>query len=145
MDKPDDAPPHDRRARRPLRPLLLSIGALLLVGGVLLDLNRVNGVRETLNRVAEIAAIEAAASPRATERQRICQRRFDKHVWTETEVTVDELAVTVEGDREGRTSTVEYDATVKLVVGRYFGLPEISISGEAEVPAPNRHVAAAAP
>lgn len=128
-----------------LRPLLLSMTCLLLAGGVLLDLNRVAGVRETLDRVAEIAAIEAAASPRVTERERICRRRFDRHVWTDTEVTVDDVAVTVEEGREGRTATVEYDATVKLVVGRFFGLSEVSISGEAEVPLPNRHVAAIAP
>jgi uncharacterized membrane protein len=145
LDRSSDASSPDDTARRGVRPLLVGMGVLLLSGGVLLDLNRVNGVRETLNRVAEIAAIEAAASPRVTERKRICQRRFDKHVWTETEVTVDDLAVTVEEGREGRTSTVEYDATVKLVVGRFFGLSEIEISGEAEVPAPNKHIVASAP
>jgi uncharacterized membrane protein len=119
--------------------------AFLLAGGVLLDMDRIAAVRETLDRVAHVAAIEAAASPRSADRQVICRKRFDKTVWTETEVAVDDVIVSVEEAAGVRTSTVEYDATVKLAVGRFFGFNEVTISGEAEVPAPNKQVVTATP
>lgn len=124
---------------------LLGLAALLLTGGILLDMNRINSVRDTLNRVAEVAAIEAAAAPLAVDRDRICRRRFNKHVWTDTEVSIDDVAVSLAESREGRYATVEYDATVKLVVGRFFGWSEVSISGEAEVPAPTKQAVASIP
>jgi hypothetical protein len=125
--------------------LLMAAGVLLLAGGILLDMDRINAVRDTLDRVAHVAAIEAAASPRSADRQVICRKRFDRTVWTETEVAVDDVVVSVEEAAGVRTSTVEYDATVKLSVGRFFGFNEVTISGEAEVPAPSKQVVAATP
>jgi uncharacterized membrane protein len=118
---------------------------LLLMGGILLDADRVNAVRVALDRVAHVAAIEAAASPRVAERAHICRRRFEKTVWTDTEVSVDDISVSVDRDKDGRTATVSYDATVKLAVGRFFGIEEISISGEAEVSAPEKQTAMTTP
>ena len=129
-----------------LRILLATTAAMLLAGGILLDVDRVNGVRDTLNRVASIAAIEAAAATtRPADRTHICQRRFDRTVWTDTEVTVDSVEVSVDRDATGRTATVSYDATVRLAVGRFFGFDEVTISGEAEVPAPERQTSLTTP
>jgi uncharacterized membrane protein len=125
--------------------LLAMTGVLLLGGGILLDVDRINGVRDALDRVAHVAAIEAAASPRVAERTLICQKRFRRAVWTDTEVTVDDVSVSVDRDEDGRTATVSYDATVKLAVGRFFGFDEVSISGEAEVAAPEKHAAVTMP
>jgi hypothetical protein len=119
--------------------------ALLLAGGVLLDLDRISAVRDVLDRVASVAAIEAAASTRPGDRTHICQKRFNRAVWTDTEVTVDDVSVSVDRDKDGRTATVSYDATVKLAVGRFFGFDEVSISGEAEVPAPERQAGLTTP
>jgi uncharacterized membrane protein len=135
----------DTRPALSLPKLLSLTAALTLAGGILLDLDRINAVRDTLDRVAQVAAIEAAASPRSAERAHICRRRFDRHVWTETEVSVDSIDVTVADSRQGRRATVEYDATVNLVVGRYFGFPQVEISGEADVAAPSRNAVAATP
>ncbi len=38
-----------------------------------------------------------------------------------------------------------YDATVQLVVGRFFGVSEVEIWGEAEVTAPAKQVAILTP
>jgi hypothetical protein len=119
--------------------LSAAAAALLITGGVLLDADRVNAVRLVLDRVAHVAAIEAAAAPRAADRIGLCRKRFSKTVWTETEVSIDDIHVSVDRDADGRTATVSYDATVKLAVGRFFGFDEVSISGEAEVPAPEKH------
>ncbi|MGL4637129.1 MAG: hypothetical protein ACRCWF_14190 [Beijerinckiaceae bacterium] len=143
MDHPDNL--DSREPRLSLAKLLSLTAALTLAGGILLDLNRINAVRDTLDRVAQVAAIEAAASTRPAERTHICRKRFDRHVWTETEVSVDTIDVSIGEDKQGRRATVEYDATVKLVVGRYFGLPEVEISGEVDVSAPTRNAVAAAP
>jgi uncharacterized membrane protein len=121
-----------------LMKLFALTGALLLAGGILLDMDRINAVRDTLDRVAHIAAIEAAASPRIADRQRICLKRFNRHVWTDTEVSLDDVTVSVDEGKTGRTATVGYDVTVKLAVGRFFGINEIEISGEAEVAAPGK-------
>jgi uncharacterized membrane protein len=125
--------------------LIAITGALLLTGGVLLDLDRINAVRDTLDRVAHMAAIEAAASPRPADRTQICRKRFSRAVWTDTEVTMDDVSVSVDRDKDGRTATVSYDATVKLAVGRFFGFDEVSISGEAEVAAPEKQAALTTP
>jgi uncharacterized membrane protein len=111
---------------------------LLLAGGVLLDADRVSAAQAALDRAAHVAAIEAAAAPRAADRAHICRKRFDRTVWTETEVSVDDFSVTVDRDKDGRTATVSYDATVKLAVGRFFGVDQIEISGEAAVSAPEK-------
>jgi uncharacterized membrane protein len=120
-------------------------GALLLTGGVLLDLDRISAVREALDRVAHVAAIEAAAAPRTADRTYICQKRFARTVWTETEVSVDDVSVSIDTDKDGRTATVSYDATVKLAFGRFFGFDEVAISGEAEVAAPEKQAALTTP
>jgi uncharacterized membrane protein len=142
MNTPDLTRP---RANRASIRLAAAMGALLLAGGVLLDMDRVMAVRDTLNRVAGAAAIAAAAEARPIDQAGICQRRFDKHVWTETDVTVDELSVAVSETKTGRLSTVDYDATVKLVVGRYFGFSEFEISGQVSVPLPRKTVIAGNP
>ncbi len=120
-------------------------GALLLAGGLLLDLDRVNAVRDALNRAAHVAAIEAAAAPRAADRASICRKRFARTVWTDTEVTMDDISVSIDHDKDGRTATVSYDATVKLAVGRFFGFDAVSISGEAEVDAPEQQASLTTP
>jgi uncharacterized membrane protein len=125
--------------------LAAAAGFMLIAGGVLLDLDRISAVREALDRVAHVAAIEAAAAPRAGDREHICQKRFARTVWTDTEVSVDDVSVSVDRDKDGRTATVSYDATVKLSVGRYFGFGEVAISGEAEVAAPERQAALTVP
>jgi uncharacterized membrane protein len=140
----------ERTAGEPRRETPLGViagiaGALLLAGGVLLDIDRVNAVRDTLDRVAHVAAIEAAASPRGADRDHICRKRFERTVWTDTEVSLDEVSVSIDRDPSGRTATVSYDVTVKLAVGRFFGFDEVSISGEAEVAAPERHAAVTVP
>jgi hypothetical protein len=145
LKNPENLEADDVRPVYSLGKLLSLTAALTLAGGILLDLNRINAVRDTLDRVAQVAAIEAAASPRAMERSHICRRRFDHHVWTETEVSVDSIDVTVAEGKQGRRATVEYDATVNLVVGRYFGFPQVEISGEADVSAPSRNAGAATP
>jgi uncharacterized membrane protein len=125
---------------------LVAIAAgLLLAGGVLLDIDRINAVRDALDRAAHMAAIEAAASPRPADREHICQRRFRRTVWTDTEVTLDDVSVSVDKDPDGRTATVSYDATVKLAVGRFFGFDEFAISGEAEVAAPEKQASLTTP
>jgi uncharacterized membrane protein len=133
------------RANRAAINLAAAMGALLLAGGVLLDMDRVMAVRDTLNRVAGAAAIAAAAEARPVDQAGMCQKSFDKYVWTDTDVTVDELAVKVSETKTGRLSTVDYDATVKLVVGRYFGFSEFEISGQVAVPLPRKTVVAATP
>jgi uncharacterized membrane protein len=132
--------------RKPsLRLLSTATAALMLGGGVLLDIDRVNAVRDTLDRVAHVAAIEAAANPREGERALQCRRRFEKAVWTETEVALDDVSISIDRDPHGRTASVSYDATVKLAVGRFFGFDEVSISGETEVSAPERQAALTTP
>ncbi len=145
MKEPDNLECRTVRPALSLPRLLSLTAALTLAGGILLDLNRINAVRDTLDRVAQVAAIEAAASPRSAERSHICRKRFDRHVWTETEVSVDSIDVNVAEGKQGRRATVEYDATVNLVVGRYFGFPQVEISGEADVSAPSRNAVASAP
>jgi uncharacterized membrane protein len=125
--------------------LLAATAALLLAGGILLDMNRINSVRDSLDRVAHIAAFEAAAATRPAERQQICQKRFAKTVWTDSEVSVDDIDVSVTASGRGNVATVSYDATVHLVVGRFFGFNEVMISGEAEVTAPTKQIATATP
>jgi uncharacterized membrane protein len=125
--------------------LLTIAGALLLAGGVLLDVDRINAVRDALDKAAHVAAIEAAASPRAADHANICQKRFRKTVWTDTEVTIDDVSVSIDKDADGRTATVAYDATVKLAVGRFFGFDEVTISGEAEVSAPEKQASLTTP
>jgi uncharacterized membrane protein len=125
--------------------LLAATAALLLTGGILLDMNRINSVRDSLDRVAHIAAFEAAAATRPAERQQICQKRFAKTVWTDSEVSVDDIDVSVIASGRGNVATVSYDATVHLVVGRFFGFNEVVISGEAEVTAPTKQIATASP
>jgi uncharacterized membrane protein len=129
----------------PVKGMIAAMAALLLTGGIFLDVNRINSVRESLDRVAHLAAFEAAASPRSVERKVICQRRFAKTVWTDSEVSLDEIDVDVTTGSRGNTATVSYDATVQLVVGRFFGFNEVVISGEAEVTAPNKQVATVSP
>jgi hypothetical protein len=121
---------------RGVKGLLAATVALLLAGGV---------VRDSLDRVAYLAAFEAAAATRPAERQHICQKRFAKTVWTDSEVSMDDIEVSVTQNGRGNTALVTYDATVQLVVGRFFGFNEVVISGEAEVTAPGKQVAAATP
>jgi hypothetical protein len=116
--------------------LLAGAAALLLTGGILLDVNRINGVREVLDRVARSAAIEAVAASRPVERQHLCEKRFKRSVWTNTEVSIEDLDVSVHDQTAMRTSTVVYGASVNLVVGRFFGMPEFTFSGRAQANAP---------
>jgi hypothetical protein len=118
------------------RTLGLLIAALLIAGGVALDLDRVHAAKAMLDRLAAAAAIAAAAAPREGERESICRRRFMAHLWTDRDVTLDGVSVQLDVEDGERFSTVHYDATVKLMVGRFFGLPEIEIAGQQEVPAP---------
>jgi hypothetical protein len=118
---------------------------LLLVGGILLDMDRINAVRDTLDRVAHVAAFEAVAATRPAERKHICQKRFNTSIWTDSEVSLDDVNVNVTEDKKGKVATVTYDVTVQLVVGRFFGFNEVEISGEAEVAAPLKQVVAATP
>jgi hypothetical protein len=119
-----------------VRPLLAGTAALLLSGGILLDVNRIHGVRDVLDRVARSAAIEAVAASRPVERQHICEKRFKRSVWNNTEVNIDDLDVTVHDQTAMRTSTVIYGASINLVVGRFFGLSEFTFSGQAQANAP---------
>jgi hypothetical protein len=128
-----------------IKSLVAAAAALLLAGGILLDMDRINSVRDSLDRIAHVAAFEAAAATRPSERQHICQKRFDKTVWTDSEVSVDEIDVSVRETLRGKTAVVSYDATVQLVVGRFFGFNEVVISGEAEADAPGKQVVAATP
>jgi uncharacterized membrane protein len=125
--------------------LVAAMGALLIGGGILLDMDRVMAVRDSLNRIAGVAAMAAAAETRPALREGICQKSFERYVWTDTDVSVDELTVDVRESKTGRLATVDYDATVKLVVGRYFGFSEMEISGKIEVQLPRTNVAAIAP
>lgn len=125
--------------------LVAAAAALLITGGALLDLDRVAAAREALDKVAHVAAFEAAASTKPTERKTICQKRFAKTVWTDSEVSVDEIDVSVVPTGRGNMAVVSYDATVQLVVGRFFGVSEVEISGEAEATAPTKQVAAVTP
>lgn len=137
MSKIDDVPERAVAAvRRPLLPLVLAIIGLLLGGGIALDLDRVAAARNMLDRLAAAAAIEAAAAPRAADREHICRRRFSRHMWTDRDVSLDNVSVQLDVVEGERYSTVAWDATVKLMVGRFFGLSEIEITGEQEVPAP---------
>jgi hypothetical protein len=112
------------------------MAALLLLGGVALDLDRVMAARATLDRLATEAAIAAAVAQGPSERQRICRNRFKAGIWTERDVRLKDVTASLDIEAGERFSTVEWDATVKLAVGRFFGLPEIAIEGETEVPAP---------
>lgn len=125
--------------------LLASAAAFLLTGGILLDFDRIASAREALDKVAHVAAFEAAASAKPSERRAICQKRFAKTVWTDSEVSLDELDVSVVPTGRGNTALVTYDATVQLVVGRFFGMSEVEIHGEAEVTAPTKQVVASSP
>jgi len=125
--------------------LIAASAALLLAGGVLLDLDRVASAREALDKVAHLAAFEAAASSKPAERKAICRKRFATTVWTDSEVSLDEIDVSVVPTGRGNIAFVSYDATVQLVVGRFFGLNEVEIYGEAEATAPTKQVALATP
>ncbi len=125
--------------------LVAAAAALLITGGVLLDLDRVAAAREALDKVAHVAAFEAAATAKPTERKAICQKRFAKTVWTDAEVSIDDLDVSVVPTGRGNMAVVTYDATVQLVVGRFFGVSEVEIWGEAEVTAPAKQVAILTP
>jgi hypothetical protein len=127
------------------RSLYAMLVALLLTGGIMLDMNRINGVRDTLDRVARLAASEAMASNRPTERQHICEKRLNKGIWTNTEVNLEDVDITVEDNARIKTATVSYDVTVNLVVGRFFGLDEVVISGEVETEAPSSNSVASLP
>jgi hypothetical protein len=122
-----------------------AMAGLLLAGGILLDMDRINAVRDTLDRVAHVAAFEAVAAARPAERKHICQKRFNTSIWTDSEVSLDDVNVNVTEDKKGKVATVTYDVTVQLVVGRFFGFNEVEISGEAEVAAPLKQVVAATP
>lgn len=122
--------------RRARWPLATAIAGLLMLGGVALDVDRVMAARATLDRLATEAAIEAAVAERPAERQHICRRRFKAGIWTERDVSLNDVTASIDIEAGERFSTVEWDATVKLMVGRFFGLPEIGIEGETEVPAP---------
>jgi hypothetical protein len=127
------------------RSLYAMLGALLLTGGVMLDMNRINGVRDTLDRVARLAASEAMASNRPADRQHICEKRLNKGIWTNTEVNLEDVDITVEDNARIKTATVSYDVTVNLVVGRFFGFDEVVISGEVETEAPSDTAVASLP
>ena len=128
------------RAPRSLKSLCMMTAALLLTGGILLDMNRINAVRDALDSVARAAASEAVAAARPAERQHICQRRFEKSIWNGAEVSLDDVDVSVSDTSTGRTAIVVYDVTLNLVVGRFFGFNEVVISGEAEADAPSSTV-----
>ncbi len=146
MIKDDNSDAAFKHAPMNLKSLCLITGALLLTGGILLDMDRINAVRVTLDTVASLAAAEAAAATRPAERQRICQRHFEKSIWTDAEVSLDDVDVSVTEDSKGRTAIVVYDVTVNLVVGRFFGFNEVTISGEAESEAsPKASVSASLP
>jgi hypothetical protein len=117
--------------------LYLMLGALLLTGGIMLDMNRILGVRDTLDRVARLAASEAMASSRPADRLHICEKRLSKGIWTNSEVNLEDVAITVEDNSKIKTATVSYDVTINLVVGRFFGFDEVIISGEVEAEAPS--------
>jgi hypothetical protein len=136
LTDPNASRPRAWHAEKGVRPLLVGTFGLLLTGGVLLDVNRINGVRDVLDRVARTAAIEAVAASRPLERQHVCEKRFKRSVWTTTEVNIEDLEVSVHDQTAMRTSTVIYDASVNLVVGRFFGMPEVTISGQAQANAP---------
>ena len=138
-----DVPAAERPAG--IKGLLTAMIGLLLIGGILLDANRINSVRDSLDKVAYLAAFEAAASTRPADRKILCLKRFAKTVWTDSEVTMDDIDFSVTTGGRGNTAVVSYDATVQLVVGRFFGFSEFVISGEAEVTAPNRQIAAVTP
>jgi hypothetical protein len=121
---------------RSVKTLGLMIAGLLLLGGVALDVDRVAAARASLDRLASSAAIEAAASPRESDRHGICMKRFRSFMWTDRDVTLDGVSVSLDVEDGERYSTVHYDATVKLMVGRFFGLSEVEITGQQEVPAP---------
>ena len=133
-----------RKAIR-LTPLCSLMAGLLLTGGILLDMDRINAVRDALDRVAHIAAFEAIAATKPAERKHICQKRFNTTIWTDSEVALDDVNVSITENKKGKIATVTYDVTVQLVVGRFFGLNEVEISGEAEVAAPLKQVIAATP
>jgi hypothetical protein len=137
----------DRVLARPasIKTLCLAAATLLLAGGVLLDMNRILGVRDTLDRVARLAASEAMASNRPSDRQHICEKRLNKGIWTNTEVSLEDFAVTVDDTSKIRTATVSYDVSVNLVVGRFFGFDEVTISGEVEAEAPPAAIVASLP
>lgn len=118
---------------------------LLIAGGILVDIDRINAVRDTLDRVAHVAAIEAAAAPGSADRAAICRKRFARTVWTDTEVSLDDVSVSIDRDADGRTATVSYDATVKLAVGRFFGFDQVEIFGEVEVTAPDKQASLTTP
>jgi hypothetical protein len=130
-------------APRSLKSLCMMTAALLLTGGILLDMDRINAVRDALDSVARAAASEAVAAARPAERKQMCQRRFEKGIWTDAEVSLDDVDVSVTENSKGRTAVVVYDVTVNLVVGRFFGFNEVVISGEAEADAPAAPVATA--
>ena len=137
--------PRSAAGKLGLKSLLAIMATTLLCGGILLDMDRINSVRSALDRVAHVAAFEAAAATRPAERKHICARRFEKTVWTDSEVSLDDVDVSVTQSGRGSRSVVTYDATVQLVVGRFFGLSELEISGEAEVNTPGKQTAAITP
>jgi hypothetical protein len=119
------------------RTLFTLLGALLLTGGIMLDMNRILGVRDTLDRVARLAASEAMASNRPSDRQHICEKRLNKGIWTNTEVSLEDVDITIDDNNKIKTATVSYDVTVNLVVGRFFGFDQVVVSGEVEAEAPS--------
>ncbi len=129
-----------------IKGLVFHRSGLLITGGVLLDLDRVAAAREALDKggacracfrgrrhdqgdraqgaLPEALRQDGLDRRRGLDRRTRCQRRAD-------------------GPRQhgGR----QYDATVQLVVGRFFGVSEVEIYGEAEVTAPTRQVAVLTP
>jgi hypothetical protein len=135
--KQDNCEAYAQRETVSLKTLGMVTAGLLLFGGVLLDANRIIGVRETLDKVARSAASEAIAATRPVERQRICERRLNKQIWTDTEVSLEDVDITIADDTKIKTATVSYDVSVNLVVGRFFGFNEVVISGEVEAEGPS--------
>jgi hypothetical protein len=125
--------------------LCMMLGLSLLSGGILLDMNRILGVRDTLDRVARLAASEAMASNRSLDRQHICEKRLSKGIWTNTEVNLEDFDISVDDNNKIKTATLSYDVTVNLVVGRFFGIDEVVISGEVEAESPSNTAMATLP
>lgn len=121
---------------------LCIVAVFLVAGGALIDVGRVMAAREGLDRLAVRAAERALVEQPVSLREGNCRKVFAETLWTDVDVSLDELSVSVDVAGQHHVATVEYDATVRLTVGRFFGVPAIEISGDGEA---GRSLPASAP
>jgi hypothetical protein len=109
---------------------LVAVLALCTLGaGALLEWNRIASTQALLDRLAhETAETLARSTPSTTSASDIGRALFVKVIWTQTELKLDRVDARVSG-RVRQIADLAYTARLKLVIGRFFGVSEMPLTG----------------